>query len=172
MATFPTTPSNGDRHTIGGRTWVYNASIDSWNITGTTPVTTSIKQIMSVTVPQGGSFNYTGGLAPGQWIVTPGDEPDIQEGNFQNTTFTITPYGSGNLTVRNVLFWWDIADGSSTINDTVTSTGRTYSLTQFSAPNTQIIEVSDRWNVNISAPGSTGLKYYQWFRVGDYRGDI
>ena len=170
MANFPTNPANGDSHTIGGRTWTYNSATDVWQMVGTTPVVTSIKQAFGVTVPQGGSFVYSGGLAPGQWLVMPGDEADVQEQNIQQTTYTITPYGSGNLTFRNVLFEWDIADGSAVINDTISSAGQTYTQSQFMSPNTQIFEVSDRWNITINAPGSTGLKYYQWYRVGDYRG--
>lgn len=172
MATFPTTPANGDLHTIGGRTWTYNSATDAWQMVGTTPVVTSIKQVAAFTVPRGGNFVYTGGLAPGQWLVMPGDEDDIQEGDYSQTTWTITPYGSGNIRLRNVRFEWDIADGSTVIDDTISSSGQTYTATQFGSPNTQIFEVSDRFNVTINAPGTvgSGLKYYKWFRVGDYRG--
>ena len=32
MAEFPSNPANGDKHTIGAKTWEYNATTDKWSI--------------------------------------------------------------------------------------------------------------------------------------------
>ena len=32
MAEFTTNPANGDKHTIGAKTWEYNATTDKWSI--------------------------------------------------------------------------------------------------------------------------------------------
>lgn len=83
---FPNSPSNGQEHTVGSTTWVYDGS--KWNIK-------TVNAVTNDSMPVGAIMWFGGSSAPTAWLLCDGSA--VSRSTYANLFAVVgTTYGSGN----------------------------------------------------------------------------